>query len=100
MLGMSRTTRADANAGHEFLRIHLHEGRAAYTAHPHDQPPHTFPAVEIGDGRAVFADPAHDFPQRILYTRRGDSLIARVEGPGRDGATRGLDFPMAKVPCR
>lgn len=99
MLGMSRTTRNDAYAGHEFLRIHPHGDGAAYTAHPYNQATHTFPVVEMGENRVVFADPAHDFPQRIIYARTGDSLIARVEGPGRDGTTQGFDYRMAKVAC-
>jgi hypothetical protein len=99
MLGMSRTTRGDAYAAHEFLRIHPHGEGMAYTAQPHNQPQHTFPATEVGDASVVFADPAHDFPQRILYRRAGDSLIARVEGPGPGGTTRGFDYRMAKVAC-
>jgi hypothetical protein len=29
----------------------------------------------------VFENLAHDFPQRIIYSRAGDQLTARIEGP-------------------
>jgi hypothetical protein len=36
--------------------------------------------VAAGPTEAVFENPGHDFPQRIIYRREGDSLIARIEG--------------------
>jgi hypothetical protein len=48
----------------------------------------------------VFENPAHDFPQRIIYRRLSpDSLVARIEGPGPNNTTRGIDFPMRRVNC-
>ncbi|MDP2958801.1 MAG: hypothetical protein Q8N53_20420 [Longimicrobiales bacterium] len=50
-------------------------------------------------GALVFENLQHDFPQRILYRPLGlDSLVARIEGPRRDGP-RGFDFPMRRVSC-
>jgi hypothetical protein len=28
----------------------------------------------------VFENEAHDFPQRVIYRREGDRLLARIEG--------------------
>jgi hypothetical protein len=39
-----------------------------------------FKLKESGDQRIVFENAAHDFPQRILYWRDGDELMARIEG--------------------
>ena len=39
---------------------------------------------EMGERRVVFENPMHDFPQRILYWRDGDQLVARIEGTVRN----------------
>lgn len=100
LFGVSRTTRDGRVTGHEFLRIVQEQGVLVYLAHPAGQPPARFPLAESNDTLVLFANPQHDFPQVIRYLRRGaDSLVARVEGPARAGGTRGIDFPMARVPC-
>ena len=52
------------------------------------------------DDTLVFENLAHDFPQRILYRRlSADSVVARAEGPGANGAVRGFNIPMRRVEC-
>jgi len=99
MLGMSRTVRGDSLLELEFLQILEQSGRVVYHAQPSGQRPADFVASAVSDTLVVFENPEHDFPQRIIYRRRGaDSLIARIEGT-RNGKTRGIDFPYARVNC-
>ncbi len=98
MLGMSRTTRRDSTIEFEFLRIEERDNRLQYVASPSGQAGATFSSTVLTDSTVVFANATHDFPQRILYTLRGDSLLARIEGT-RSGTVRGVDFPMQKVAC-
>ena len=99
MLGMSRTVRGDSLLELEFLQILERSGRLVYHAQPSGQRPADFEATVVSDTLAVFENPEHDFPQRIIYRRHGtDSLVARIEGK-RNGQTRGIDFPYARVSC-
>lgn len=99
MLGMSRTVAGGRTVEFESMRLHVRDGRPVFTAWPMGRAGTSFPAVEVAPGRVVFEAPEHDFPQRIVYARgAGDSLRARIEGT-LDGALRGFDFPMVRVPC-
>jgi hypothetical protein len=99
MLGMSRTVRGDSLLEFEHLQILERSGRLVYHAEPSGQPPADFIASTMSDTLVVFENPEHDFPQRIIYRRRGtDTLVARIEGT-RNGQTRGIDFPYARVGC-
>jgi len=99
MLGMSRTVRGDSLLEFEHLQILERSGRLVYHAEPSGQSPADFVASAVSDTLVIFENPEHDFPQRIIYRRRGtDSLVARIEGT-RNGQTRGIDFPYARVSC-
>lgn len=100
MLGASRTV-ADGKVV-EFERMQLAERDSAfvYTALPSGQPEASFRSVVVSDNGFTVENLQHDFPQRIIYRRAGaDSLVARIEGPGRDGGTRGIDYPMRRTAC-
>lgn len=99
MLGMSRTVAGGTAREWEALRIFSRDGTPVYAAQPGGREPTEFTATTITDSSVVFANPEHDFPQRIIYRMSGaDSLVARIEGE-RNGAVRGIDFPMRKVRC-
>ena len=100
MLGASRTVVGGVAREFEHLRIRTDGDKLAYIALPSGQKETTFPAKQVSDSELVFENLGHDFPQRIIYRRRGaDSLVARIEGPGPNNATRGFDFPMRRVNC-
>jgi hypothetical protein len=99
MLGASRTTVDGRVREFEQLRLELAGGTLVYTAAPSGQAPASFRSVETAPDHFTVANPGHDFPQRIGYRRRGaDSVIAWIEGPGRDGVER-LEYPMRRVRC-
>jgi hypothetical protein len=79
-----------SGGGFEFLRIADNgRGGLSYFSMPNGRAPATeFAMAAHADQRVVFENPAHDFPQRIIYERDGDVMVARIEGPmnGREEA--------------
>ena len=99
MPGMSRTVVGGVAREWEALRIASRDSGLVYVAQPGGGAPTEFPSTTISDTLVIFANPEHDFPSRISYRQRGaDSLVARIEGE-RQGAVRGIDFPMRRVRC-
>jgi Domain of unknown function (DUF6265) len=99
MLGASRTSVDGRVREFEQLRLELRGDTLVYTAIPSGQAEASFRSVESGADRFTVANPQHDFPQRIGYHRQGaDSVIAWIEGPGKDGVKR-IDYPMRRVSC-
>jgi hypothetical protein len=80
MVAANLSTFANGRKTFEFLRIAETPGGFSYFASPGGQPPTEFKLKEAGEKRVVFENAAHDFPQRILYWRDGDALVARIEG--------------------
>ena len=63
----------------------------------HNPAPVKFKLVSITDTSAVFENPLHDFPQKITYVQEEGNLHAFIEGPGKDGKTKKVDFFMQKM---
>jgi hypothetical protein len=100
MLGASRTVVGGSARAFEHLRIRATGDTLVYTALPSGQRETSFRGTSLTADGFTVENPAHDFPRRISYARRGaDSLVARIEGPGPDGTTRGIDFPMRRIAC-
>jgi hypothetical protein len=64
----------------EFLRIAESPAGLSYHASPGGRPAVEFTMKELGDRRVVFENLQHDYPQRIVYWREGEQLVARTEG--------------------
>src|SRR5215213_4461408 len=89
MIGVGRTLKSGKLIDFEFLRIIETASGLAYVSRPSGNKDDTsFPLKTSTASAVVFENPTHDFPQRILYTRSGDRMIARIEGT-MDGKTRG-----------
>ena len=100
MLGASRTVVNGAVRETEQLRLAVVGDSLVFTALPSDQPEAAFKTAVWTEHGFTVANPAHDFPTSIVYRREGtDSLLARIEGPGRNGP-RGIDYPMKRVSCQ
>lgn len=81
----------------EHLRIAATDEGYAYIANPGVAPPTSFLMKPAEKQRAVFENPTHDFPQRVLYSREGDELIARVEGVV-DGKAESMQWRFRSAP--
>jgi hypothetical protein len=99
MMGMARTIQAGKVREHEFTLLRQEaNGDIVYVASPSKQTETTFKLTSLRDGEAVFENPQHDFPKRVIYTRKADdSLLAAIEGPGRDGKVRRVEYPFKRV---
>ena len=99
ILGVSRYTKGHRVTDYEFSTI-AREGREiVLTPRPSGQEPAPFRLTRLDSTGAVWENPSHDFPTLIAYRRgTGDSLIARIEGPGRDGR-RSMEWRMGPASC-
>lgn len=100
MLGVNRTVRKGRTVAYEYMRIvEQDDGVITLIASPSGQSTARFEMTKLSAREVVFANPAHDFPQRIIYRLDDEgNLAGRIEGK-MDGAERGVDFPMQKIPC-
>ena len=79
MLGFSRTISGDRLREFEFLRIIADEdGVLSYVAQPQGGAPVGFRMSAHDATSATFDNPRHDFPQRIVYRRSGDTMVATI----------------------
>jgi hypothetical protein len=99
MLGLSRYTRENRVTGYEFSTIAREGAGIVLTPRPSGQKPVPFRLTRIDSAGAVWENPAHDFPTLIAYRRGGgDTLIARIEGPGGEGK-RSIEWRMGRAAC-
>lgn len=63
----------------------------------HNAAPVKFKLTSVSDTEAVFENPNHDFPQKIIYKLENGTLHASIEGPGKSGAWKKIDFYMNKM---
>jgi hypothetical protein len=79
MLGYSRSGAGGRVREFEFLRIQAGDDAVpVYLAQPGGQPAVPFRLTAHDARSATFDNPAHDFPQRIVYRRDGDILVATI----------------------
>jgi len=80
MVGLHRDVFPDGSSFFEFLRIAISERGPTYIASPRGTGTTEFVLEGLDRQTVVFENLEHDFPQRIIYQREGDRLIARIEG--------------------
>jgi len=99
MMGMARNIQGGKVREYEFTLLRQEpNGDIHYVASPSMQTETSFKLTSLRDGVAVFENPQHDFPQKIIYARQADnSLLAAIEGPGRDGKPRRVEYPFERV---
>jgi len=56
-----------------------------------------FKMTTLSDDEAVFENPEHDFPQKIIYKHKDGNLHASIEGPGKNGVWKKIDFVMNRM---
>jgi len=102
LLGSSRTVRDGKTIEHEFVIVReTADARLAYEVSPSGRPVTVFTSISLDDGAVVFENLQHDFPQRVAYQRKGDELLAWIEGPAKNapGQLRRIEYPYRKVAC-
>ena len=99
MMGMARTVQSGKVREYEFTLLRQEpNGDIFYIASPSKQSETSFKLTSLAGGAAVFENPQHDFPKKIVYARQADgSLLAAIEGPGRDGKPRRVEYPFKRV---
>ena len=99
MMGMARNVQAGKVREYEFTLLRQEpNGDILYVASPSQQSQAAFKLTSLRNGEAVFENPEHDFPKKIVYARQSDgSLLAWIEGPGRDGKPRRIEYPFKRV---
>ena len=99
MLGMARSIQDGNVREYEFTLLRQEaNGDIFYVANPSKQTETSFKLTSLNGGEAVFEYPEHDFPKKIVYARQPDgSLLASIEGPGRDGKPRRVEYPFKRV---
>ena len=97
MVAVNLSTFANGRKSFEFLRIAETPAGFSYFASPDGRAPTEFKLKEAGEKRVVFGNAAHDFPQRVLYWRDGDALVARIEGTMK-GENRQQEWRFKRAP--
>ena len=96
LVGANLTTWASGKESYEFLRIADTPAGPSYFASPGGRSPVEFKLKESSAQRVVFENAAHDFPQRIVYRRDGEALVARIEGTVK-GKARSEEWRFARA---
>jgi hypothetical protein len=63
----------------------------------HNPAPVKFKMISISDTEAVFENPEHDYPRKITYRYTEGDLHASIEGPGKSGNWKKVDFIMKRM---
>lgn len=100
ILGTTRYVRAGRSIDFEFTSITSDSSGITLNAQPRGVAPTPFKLDSLSASFARWSNPHHDFPQRIQYTRlHRDTLVARIEGPGRNGAPQSSEWRLSRVKC-
>ncbi len=94
LVGLHRDVFGNGRSSFEFLRIVQSEKDIVYLASPSGRPATPFTLKELSGQKAVFENLEHDFPQRIIYSREGDTLTARIEDKSGD---KGMQWTWTKT---
>jgi hypothetical protein len=79
MLGVGRTISDGVAREYEFLRLQAGaDGVPVYWSSPNSVTPVGFRLSQAGPSTATFDNPTHDFPQRIIYARDGETMVATI----------------------
>ena len=96
--GSSKTIKDGVVTFSESLKIENTPDGIYYVADvPHNPAPVKFLLTGVSDTSAVFENPEHNFPKKITYLLEDGNLHAFIEGPGKDGNTKKIDFYFNKM---
>ena len=98
MLGLGRTVSNNRTVSFEFMQFREQDGVLAFLPQPQGGAQVRFPLKESTRAKMTFENLNHDFPQRVSYGRKGNLLLASVEGIEKGKFSR-QEFVMRKVRC-
>ncbi|MEQ9309661.1 MAG: DUF6265 family protein [Balneolaceae bacterium] len=94
MLGLHRDVFANGRSSFENIRIIETKNGIVYLASPGGQPATPFTLKEVSAQKAIFENLEHNFPQRIIYSREGNTLTARIED---ESGEKGMQWTWTKA---
>ncbi|MBF0693463.1 MAG: hypothetical protein IR153_00225 [Flavobacterium sp.] len=82
-------------------RVVLSKRKGAITYSPtvqgqNEDKPVDFAFVSFENGKLTFENPAHNYPQKIVYQKKADSLVAEISGI-QQGKMSSERFAMSKM---
>lgn len=98
MLGLSRSIKGDRTISYEFMQFRVENGQLIFLPQPQGGTRVPFPLKDSFGTRFTFENLEHDFPQRISYEKKGQLLLAAIEGTLKGNVER-EEFQMRKVRC-
>lgn len=95
--GTACTIRNGEISNIEKLKIYSNEDEVFYIAEvEHNANPVSF-ALTCSDATTlIFENPLHDFPKKITYEKKGNALIATIEGT-LNGKFKKIDFELKQI---
>lgn len=94
LIGIHRDVFGNGGSSFEYLRIVNSGDGIVYLASPGGRPATPFTLTELKDKKVVFENLENDFPQRIIYSRKGDELTARIEDQSGE---KGMQWTWTKT---
>lgn len=98
MIGLGRTTNQNRTLSFEFMQFREENGTLVFLPQPGGGAQVRFPLKSIAGETLTFENLAHDFPQRVFYQRKGNLLLAGIEGTMNKKFSR-EEFQMRRVRC-
>ena len=98
MIGLGRTTNQDKTISFEFMQFREENGTLVFLPQPGGGAQVRFPLKSITGETLTFENLAHDFPQRVFYEKKGNLLLAGIEGNIKQKFSR-EEFQMRRVRC-
>jgi hypothetical protein len=79
MLGAARDGKAEKVGHWEWMRVERSpEGKLTFYASPKGAPAVSFTATEVTGDSVTFVNETNDYPQRVRYSRSGDTMNAEI----------------------
>lgn len=99
MVGMNRMAFPNGKGTFEFLRIAETENGIAYLASPSGSSPTSFAIKFLSKFKVVFENKKNDFPQRIIYERTDNTMVAMIEGEV-NGKNKSMQWIWKRTPAK
>lgn len=98
MIGLGRTVNGTRTVSFEFMQFREENGSLVFLPQPQGGAQVRFPLKSIEGETLTFENLQHDFPQRVFYQRKGNLLLAGIEGNEKGKFSR-FEFQMRRTRC-